>query len=99
MGKLDELIEKHRRMGERIKLEKARISKASRAADTRRKILVGAFVMDNEDQYKALLKSKAFDNYLTREKDRALFDLPSAPRQSAPKPEEGFAIKPDSEKL
>lgn len=75
MGKLDDLIEKHKQLGERIKQEKARISKVSRAADTRRKILVGAFVMDNEEQYKALLKSKAFDNYLTREKDRALFDM------------------------
>lgn len=77
--KLDDMLEKHRQIAERIRKEKARLSKEARAADTRRKILVGAFVMSNKEQYETLLRSKAFDSYLTQNRDRKLFDLPPLP--------------------
>lgn len=54
-------------------------SKRERAADTRRKILVGALVLaqvENGEQPRENLYS-ALDRYLTREDDRKLFELPA----------------------
>lgn len=60
-----------------------RMLKGQRAEDTRRKILVGALIMQqvengevDRNELMALL-----DGYLTRNDDRALFDLP--PKQAA----------------
>ena len=59
----------------------SRVLKGQRAEDTRRKILIGALFLDkiergewSRDKLIPLL-----DAYLTREDDRALFDLPPRP--------------------
>lgn len=58
--------------------EKALAAKKERANDTRRKILLGAFYLDQmqkNESFKAQIVPK-LDAYLTRNDDRALFDLP-----------------------
>lgn len=56
---------------------RARLQKAERAADTRRKVLVGAMILERvergEWQREKLLAQ--LDNFLIRDHDRALFDL------------------------
>lgn len=59
--------------------KKAAETKAARAADTRRKILLGAFFLDRM-QRDAMLEidiKRDLSHYLTREDDRALFELPA----------------------
>ena len=60
---------------------RAKASKEARAADTRRKILVGAMVMDRTppDELK-----KALHIYLKADRDRALFGLEPLVDQGAP---------------
>lgn len=61
--------------------------KKSRADDTRRKILLGAMLLDQMDKNEGMKKNMIgqLDSYLTRSDDRALFDLaeksPQAPKQ------------------
>lgn len=57
---------------------KARASKAARALATRRKILLGAFVLDRLDGDPGQLKIKGLSllDWLTRAEDRALFLTP-----------------------
>jgi large subunit ribosomal protein L7/L12 len=66
--------------------KRAKASKAARAADTRRKILIGSMLLadfENNAETKARLLAR-LDKYLTRDDDRALFDLsPSPPSASA----------------
>jgi hypothetical protein len=65
-------------------LKHTKASKQERANDTRRKILAGSVLMsiwDQNPEYKA--KSMAMLNrFLTRDKDRALFDLPPIQQQT-----------------
>lgn len=58
--------------------ERAANAKRERAADTRRKILLGAFYLDQMERNEALKAQivQKLDAYLTRNDDRALFDLP-----------------------
>lgn len=58
--------------------ERAANAKKERAADTRRKILLGAFYLDQMERNEALKAQivQKLDAYLTRADDRALFDLP-----------------------
>lgn len=67
--------------------KKAAESKAHRAIDTRRKILVGAVILANVENGK-WSKEKLLamlDSVLTRPDDRALFDLPERPVSELPK--------------
>lgn len=60
-------------------------SKVHRARDTRRKILVGAFVLDqlgSAGTVQLVLQGRSFSGWLSRNDDRSLFDLPPVP--SAP---------------
>ena len=57
--------------------ERAKAAKQTRAEETRRKVLVGAWALNKLEQEKLL---KQLDGYLTREDDRRLFGLP--PRQN-----------------
>ncbi|MNL41310.1 hypothetical protein D3C87_1637130 [compost metagenome] len=62
--------------------DRSKTNKAERAADTRRKVLVGAFVMAQTGGKVSgmTLQGAKFTDYLTRDSDRALFGLaPSAP--------------------
>ena len=62
--------------------------KEQRAADTRKKILIGAFMLDrmekNEETKNRLIGQ--LDQYLTRADDRQLFGLSPLPAASATEP-------------
>lgn len=68
---------------------KAQDRKRSREQDTRRKILVGAVYLAIADSDDAALKALTdrMDKALTRDDDRALFDLPPRPEPKAEAPE------------
>lgn len=88
MSALDERI---KALEERLKQEKAKKAKlearkrasevkAERAKDTRRKILVGSYVLeafkrDGKDVSKLSIGGKHFADWLARADDRELFDL------------------------
>lgn len=55
---------------------KAANSKKERANDTRRKILIGAFVLSQIEQpYLGMVNGKDFKNWLTRDEDKKLFEV------------------------
>lgn len=75
--------------------KRATLAKVERAADTRRKVLVGAFILEQLERASispGLLtyESGRFSEWLTRPHDRALFGLalqqPQTP-QAAPQPQ------------
>ncbi len=54
-----------------------RLESLKNKTDTRRKILIGAYVMDKAKKNGTFSEIIAeLNNYLTRNSDRALFDLP-----------------------
>lgn len=70
---------------------RAAASKATRAADTRRKVLAGAFLLDLlgvEGVARLSVQGRRFDAWLTRADDLALFNLPplAAPSPDTPAP-------------
>lgn len=85
IAKMKEQLEK---MKARIKAAESREAKKRRAEDTRRKILVGAIVLEDmrrENKEKmALYITHLLNTRLTRPQDRVLFELPPEP----PKPKE-----------
>lgn len=61
---------------------KAANSKRERARETRKKILVGAFVLDqlgSTGAVQLILQGRSFSGWLSRNDDRSLFDLPPIP--------------------
>ena len=69
--------------------QRARVaaSKATRAQDTRRKVLAGAYLLDLlgvEGMANLSVQGRSFDLWLTRADDRALFSLPPSPATPAP---------------
>ncbi len=61
----------------RIQAAEARGKQAQRKQDTRRKILIGSYYLDQaikENKFDAI--KKLMDDYLTRDSDRKLFELP-----------------------
>ncbi len=80
MGKkLSELLKKREQLNAQIQKERNKQSQQQRKEDTRRKILLGALVM--EMMKKGELDEKKIiqrlDGFLTKDIDRKLFDLPS----------------------
>ncbi len=78
MGKrLDDLLKKREQLNAQIHQEKNKHSQQKRKEDTRRKILLGALMMDlmkkGELDEKKILKR--LDGFLTKEMERKLFDL------------------------
>lgn len=68
---------------------RASASRISRAQDTRRKVLVGAFLLDQlgpAGVARLSIQGRLFDAWLARPDDRALFDLPplSPPATASP---------------
>jgi hypothetical protein len=94
--RLEKLEERQRRLRKEIDRERALRATQARKSDARRKILVGAMVLGlverGEWQKERILEK--LDAYLSREYDRALFDLPqraahtgaSAPAAREPSP-------------
>ena len=74
-SKLDKLMEKEKQIKAQIASEKARIAKEERKINTRKKILIGSFFMQ---QYEKKMPEliKMLDPFLTRDNDRKIFDLP-----------------------
>ena len=77
-NKLEQLLKKQEELKAQIRKEKNKLSQAQRKQDTRRKILLGALMMDlmkkGELDEKKILKR--LDGFLTKETDRKLFDFP-----------------------
>ncbi len=76
-SKLEQLKQQHAQLAERIKKETQKEKERERKDDTRRKILIGAMILDgmrnNAEYEQKILKN--LDQYLTQEKDRKLFKL------------------------
>ena len=76
--KLERLLEKREQLNAQITKQRNKQSQLKRKQNTRRKILLGALVMNLMDSG-VLSKEKIMkelDVYLTKDIDRALFDLP-----------------------
>lgn len=78
MSELDKLIEQEKKLKAKIQKAKARERERERKNDTRRKILIGAMVLDGMHKDEAFREKQLsnLDRYLTKKKDRDLFDLP-----------------------
>ena len=76
---LERLREKEQELKNQLSAAKAKVSKEKRAADTRRRILIGAMefkkIKDGRNTKEQLLRD--LDTYLDKSKDRELFDLDS----------------------
>jgi len=72
--KLQKLIDQRNQLEERIKRQKMKLDSQERQRDTRRKILAGAYLLeqykDRPDELKSML-----DKFLSRPADRELFNL------------------------
>ena len=76
--RLEQLLKKKEELNAQIQKIKAKEAAQKRKEDTRRKILLGALMMEMMDRGE-LDKDKIryrLDGFLTREIDRKLFDLP-----------------------
>lgn len=76
-SKLEQLKQQQAQLAERIKRETQKQKERERKDDTRRKILIGAMILDgmkNSAEYEQKML-KNLDQYLTQEKDRKLFKL------------------------
>jgi hypothetical protein len=92
MAKLDDQISTLQQKFQQLKLRQQRSDARKQAAaalrerkcDTRRKILLGALVMEKMKQGEVDQERMRvwLDQTLTRASDRALFDLPQAPEQA-----------------
>ena len=75
--KIDKLKEQRKQLDARIQKLAAAESNRERKRDTRRKILVGSFYLDYIEKNKGTNElNQKLDNFLTRNSDRILFDLP-----------------------
>lgn len=77
-GKIEKLKAQKKIIEARIKQEQNRDRTRVRKADTRRKILAGAWVLDeaaSRPDFKEFLYRK-LDSFLAKPEDRALFGLP-----------------------
>ncbi len=78
MGKkLDELLKKREQLNAQIQKERNKQSQQKRKEDTRRKILLGALMMEmmNKGELDEKKIMKRLDGFLSRDTDRQLFDL------------------------
>ena len=75
--RLTKLKEKREQLSARIQLMENREKHKDRKKDTRKKILLGSYYLDIAEKNGTFVEvKKIMDNYLTREADRILFDLP-----------------------
>ena len=78
MNELEKLLEKEKQIKAKIQAAKSKEREKERKIETRKKILVGAMViegMKNSDEYASKIQQN-LDKYLTKNKDRVLFNLP-----------------------
>jgi large subunit ribosomal protein L7/L12 len=76
--KLDKLLEQREKINARIQKARARETAQKRKEDTRRKILLGALVIEMMDKGELddEIIMKRLEGFLTRDIDRKLFDFP-----------------------
>ena len=84
--KIEQLQQKKAAIEKAIALERAKAKSAQRRQDDRRKVLVGAFVLEQLqksglDAASFTYEGKKFSEWLTREDERALFGLSAPPQQ------------------
>lgn len=78
----EKLLERKARIDKELKLMENKEKTADRKKDTRRKILVGAFIQKMlPDEWEKIVKSKDFEAYLVRKIDRAAFGLSPLPQE------------------
>jgi len=88
--KLAKLLEQKKVIEARIRQIQNKENEKQRKADTRRKILAGAWVLDEVDQrpdFKEFVYGK-LSSFLTKPDDRALFGLAPLPGNEATQPPE-----------
>lgn len=82
MSQLEKLKAQQTKIAARIQAVEARAKVSERKQDTRRKILVGSYYLDEakkNNQMESL--KKMMDGYLKRNSDRTLFELPELTEQ------------------
>ena len=72
---LTKLLQKKQKIEQQISNAKTRLKKVERAADTRKKILIGAYFLEVKYKGKEDELTKIMDGFLIRDNDRALFGL------------------------
>ena len=77
--RLETLLKKREQLNAQIIKQRNKESQLKRKQNTRRKILLGALVMNlmEKEELSREQIMKELDVYLTKDIDRALFDLPS----------------------
>lgn len=81
--RVKKLKEQKKVIEQRLRKEQTRDKRKERKDETRRKILAGAWVLDEAKQradFKEFVYGK-LDSFLTRPADRVLFDLPPEKRE------------------
>lgn len=76
LEKIERLRKKQAEVTAKLQAEEARYAVKERKRDTRRKILIGSYYMEQarkNDQWEKI--KERMDEYLTRDSDRELFDL------------------------
>ncbi len=74
---LEKLINRKERLEARVKLMKYRATNKERKDDTRRKILAGAYILQQCERDNTLVAFvEKLTRFLTRDTDKALFKLP-----------------------
>jgi large subunit ribosomal protein L7/L12 len=77
---LEKLKEQRDKLNSRIQQKEARLKSSERKIETRKKILIGSYFLDNAIKENKLDEIKSFmDKYLKRNSDRSLFDLELLP--------------------
>lgn len=77
ISQLEKLKEQRAKLAARIQAIEARAKTSKQKQETRRKILVGAYYLDEATKNNQLDDiNKKMEAYLTRNSDRALFELP-----------------------
>jgi hypothetical protein len=74
---LEKLKEQREKLNARIQQKEARLKQSMRKIDTRKKILIGSYFIDEAIKNGTFeeIKNK-LDSFLTRNSDRHIFDLP-----------------------
>ncbi len=85
MSTIEKLLQQRAQLDARIQAAKSRESQAERKADTRRKVLVGAFVLEAIGGNVAALEinGRKLADFIQRDGDRALFNLPAVAQAQA----------------
>jgi large subunit ribosomal protein L7/L12 len=82
ISQLEKLKEQRAKLAARIQAIEARAKTSKQKQETRRKILVGAYYLDEAIKNNQLDDiRKKMESYLTRNSDRSLFELPELVEQ------------------